>query len=649
MTTTKISHQILRLMLIVMGITIVIIVAIGRYADTVLTQKEVGEERQLLREELVAKLGKKLDVGLTNAVGLSTNHEFRQLLQNRDREKIFALLNEISESYKKMTNYKGIKIHVVTPELTSLVRSWDIKKFGDDVSSIESLKIVRETKKPLSGWVMGKSGFMLRTTVPIFDSSGSALGLISFAQGVGSISRDFAKKGKHYLLLLDEAYAKTSPTTLKNSQIGNYYLPNDKWFSDAVKQFGQNLELPMLLEQGYAFQNGWFVMAEPALDSQQKRIGWHIIAMPEQEVHEQVGEAKQFLHLYNLLIGLILFWVILSVYFGIRRLIVSPITQMQQQLDGISSSFDLSRPIEVKSRNEMHLIAEAINALLQSFRTALKSSQQTSLENLSISEQLSGSARQIQDAAIEESHQLENSAQKGSQVKGSLEHSQQLITQTREEIISSSRSLQDSKGQIEGLIERIQESAASEAALAERLNELNKQADEVKGVLTVIGDIADQTNLLALNAAIEAARAGEHGRGFAVVSDEVRKLAERTQKSLSEINATINVIVQSIMDATESMNQNAATMEELSMTSRQVEEKIGHLMEAMNHTEEMTSTMVEASSSSTRGTEEILGSIDTIYDLSSHNARSVEEIAQASSHLYHETRRLVEEIKRFKI
>ncbi|WP_414720272.1 methyl-accepting chemotaxis protein [Sulfuricurvum sp.] len=137
-------------------------------------------------------------------------------------------------------------------------------------------------------------------------------------------------------------------------------------------------------------------------------------------------------------------------------------------------------------------------------------------------------------------------------------------------------------GTINTAVEKIDTVAAKERHLADNLHILVGNARETKEILVTIGDIAEQTNLLALNAAIEAARAGEHGRGFAVVADEVRKLAERTQKSLAESSATINILIQAISDNSETLNQNMQEMTSLTQYVGNLDTQMHELIQTMD-------------------------------------------------------------------
>ena len=339
-------------------------------------------------------------------------------------------------------------------------------------------------------------------------------------------------------------------------------------------------------------------------------------------------------------IGILIF--LLNVVF------TKPINAMVHGMERLANR-DLSLDVDLNTNDEIGLMAK-------SFNIARKSINNLIFEVRTSIEQIASAVTEIAAAAEQSASGAGDQESQAGEVSVSIEEMSAKIVESSQNAAfatESARNAAEVAGEggyvVQQTIEGMQAISESVKASAATIAELGKRSDEIGEIISVIDDIADQTNLLALNAAIEAARAGEQGRGFAVVADEVRKLAERTTKATAEIASMIKSIQKDTSGAVSSMKEGTIQVESGMEFAVKAGDSLKSIVSVVNVVQNMIEQISTASDEQSTAAEQISNNVSKIASVTKLSAQSAEQMATTAEELNRQTEALNELVGRFKL
>jgi len=376
-----------------------------------------------------------------------------------------------------------------------------------------------------------------------------------------------------------------------------------------------------------------------------------LVKLSEERIEGRFGELKRDTGTAKIVfvtIALIIMTLIgLATYFFVRTIKMS----LQEGVRAANSlaQGDLTVNLEVKSGDEIGDLLTSMNNMVRKWRGIVTQINATADNMASASQELSVSASQMADGSDEQakmSAQVATASEEMSQTVIDIARNTGDIAVSSKETVDVART---GKDVVDMAVKEVREIASTVDATAGMVLSLGELSQQIGAIVNVINEIADQTNLLALNAAIEAARAGEHGRGFAVVADEVKKLAERTGNSTSEIADMIGNIQKEVDKAVQAIEDVKKKVSSGTALSEQAGSSLNNIVRQVDDLQLMVQQIASATEEMTATSESISKEIDSIASITRETSSASGQVSQASEELAQLSVNLQSIVKEFSV
>ncbi|MGB5866791.1 MAG: methyl-accepting chemotaxis protein [Arcobacteraceae bacterium] len=337
---------------------------------------------------LEQRIEAKKQICLTNAISIANDVNVIEALKDNDREKAIHAVKRLSSVFKENTDFQNIKVHIHDKDGKSFLRSWKQERFGDELLDLrETIKQVHSTKKAVVGVESGRENTSLVGVAPVIDFDGNYVGSIEFKAGYNSIIKSLKKVDNIYALMLldkDIIEAKFGKEQFaKLPQVANFAL-NQKSYDENYSNYVSTLDIKNLETIKILESDKYFTTVTPIIDYGKKVIGYYVIGEDISDIEELVAQSQSLIYTAIGVIVFILIVITLIISIFSRKIIITPLRELDDAITSISKNSNTSDRVEVQRDDEIGKVASNFNKYLEKIEEGIKQDTKVIEEAISI-------------------------------------------------------------------------------------------------------------------------------------------------------------------------------------------------------------------------------------------------------------------------